>query len=450
LVIVPRYSKGGVNGEVNNSQMSSKTKVVLSAAIAGIIAVALIGAAIFIPGAGIFGPSSSSAATLGIQLTDPPTVPPGVTDVYISYSEMAVHVADAGNNSGWYKIAPAGEIDLMSVVSTSITLGSAKVSSGVYNAVGFNITSATVTVNGQNESAFISSNKMIVPLVGGVQVNSGASVGVLIDLSPTVIAVQNGGQTAYVLIPSAHGLHIPDSAWRASDHAGDEVKDIQQQTWYQDEVHGQIALSKVQLSADSLNVTVTNTGTTSTAVSSLSVYYPLSVICQQYTGSCSATTSGDDAHGVPVALFGVLSNGTLIQYNFTASAIAHYTNENGGSSTITESSSSTSSSGDSGVSSTTSTTSMTSESQQPESPLELAEQQGVHLGYVLAPGQSVTFTFSGKIATISPVILNYIQLNVAVPTNLINAMSTINSGQLYLVTASGPFDTFAYQQITAS
>ena len=421
--------------------MSSKRNVALSAGIAGIIAVALIGAAIFIPGAGIFGPSSS--ATLGIQLTDPPTVPPGVTDVYISYSEMAVHVADAGNYSGWYQVAPAGEIDLMSVINTSITLGSAKVSSGTYNAVGFNITSATVTVNGKNESAFISSNKLIVPLVGGVQVGSGASVGVLIDLSPTVMAVQNGSQTAYVLIPSAHGLHIPNSAWRAADHRGDEVKDIQQQTWYKDELRGQISLSNVALSNNSMSVTVTNTGANSTVVSSLSVYYPLSVICQQYSGSCSSTYEGDASHGVPVALFGVLSNGSLVQYNFTAAAIAHYTSESSDTSTSTSSTTS----GDSGESSSTSTTTIEADM---GANLELDAQQGVHLGYVLAPGQSVTFTFSGKVATISPVILNYIQLNVAVPQSLMTAMSTINSGQLYLVTASGPFDTFAYQQITAS
>ncbi len=408
--------------------MTTKKYIALSATIAGIVAIALIGTAIFIPGTNIF--PSSSAATLGIQLTDPPTVPPGVTAVYISYSEMAVHVADAGNMSGWYQVAPAGEINLMSVINTSITLGSAKVKAGVYNAVGFNITSATVTANGQNQSAWISSNKMIVPLIGGIQVNSGASVGVLVDLSPTVIAVQNGGQTAYVLIPSAHGLHIPDSEWRQANHQGDEVRDLQQQGWYEDGVRGQIALSKISLSNDSFGVTVTNTGNTTAAISSLSVFYPLSVICQQYSGTCSPHTDEGSYHGVPVALFGVLSNGTLLQYNYNAAAIAHYTSES--SSTSTSSGSTT-----------------TTMSETPDSPLEQAQQQGVHLGYILAPGQSVTFTFSGKVATISPVILNYLQTNVAVPQSLMNAISTINSGQYYLVTANGPFNTFAYQQIIA-
>jgi len=47
--------------------------------------------------------STSSTSTyigptgiLGVSLTDPPIVPPGVTDVYISYSSVQVHVGDAG------------------------------------------------------------------------------------------------------------------------------------------------------------------------------------------------------------------------------------------------------------------------------------------------------------------------------------------------------------------
>ncbi|MGI0078821.1 MAG: DUF4382 domain-containing protein, partial [Nitrososphaerales archaeon] len=355
--------------------MSSKRSVVLSGAIAAIVAVALIATAIFIPGAGIF--QKTSQGTLGVQLTDPPIVPAGVTDVYISYSEMAVHVAGAGNYSGWYQVAPKGEIDLMSVLNTSITLGSSQVKTGTYNALGFNITSAQVTVNGKNQSAFVSSSHLIVPLVGGVQVGSGASEGILVDLSPTVLAVTNGTQTAYVLIPSAQILHIPRYVWMQAEHRGDIVRDIEHQAWFENGAHGQISLSNVALSANSVSVTVTNTGQNGTLVSSLSVYYPLTLICQQYTGTCTASPYGDDLpRAIPVALFGVLSNGSLIQYNYTAAAVAHY--DSSGSNTAVGA--------EAGVS------------------LEL-EQQGVHLGYVLAPGQSVTFTFKGTVATITPNIL---------------------------------------------
>jgi hypothetical protein len=401
--------------------MSSKRNIIISGAIAAIVAVALIAAAVFLPGAGIFTQTNSSSGTLGVQLTDPPIVPQGVTNVYINYSEIEVHVADAGNYSGWYQIAPAGEIDLMSVLNTSITLGSSNVKAGTFNALGFNITSATVTADGKNESAFISSRHLIVPLVGNVQVAAGANEGVLVDLSPTVLAVENGTQTAYVLIPSAHALNIPHTVWTQAEKRGDEIRDIERQAWFIGE-RGQITESNIVLTSSSLSVTLTNAGPNATAVSSLSVYYPLTVLCQQYTGTCTPSPYGDELpRAIPIALFGILSNGTLVQYNFTAAAMSHYEASSGSASASVVA---------------------------PEG-VQL-EAQGVSLGYILKPGQSVTFKFSGKMATITPMILNYLPTNVAAPQSLLNAISNINSAQQYYVVARGPFGTFAYQSVTAS
>lgn len=394
--------------------MSSINRVVIYGLVAVVVAIALIATAIFVPGAGILSQNTGGTGTLGLQITDPPIVPAGVTNVYIGYSEMAVHVADAGNYSGWYKIAPAGEIDLMSVLTTSITLGSSQVKSGVYNAISFNITSATVTANGINESAYISNHHLLVPLVGGVQVGSGASEGILLDLSPTVLAVTNGTQTAYVLLPNAQALHLPRTAWEQAEQRGEEIKDIQQAAWFHG-VRGDITLSGGVLSTNSINITVKNDGLNNTMVSSLSVYYPLTVICQQYNAQCSSSPYGDALpRSIPLALFGVLSNGTLIQYNFTASAVAKYT----GTGAVDYSAE--------------------------------IDQQGVHLGYVLAPGQSVTFSFKGPISTITSSILSYMPVNVAVPQNLIQALTQINAGQQYYIVGRGLFGTFGYEQVTAS
>jgi Domain of unknown function (DUF4382) len=410
------------NGEVKDSQMSSKN-ILLSGVIASIIAIALVVAAIVIPGAGLFkasttSSSSTNSGTLGIQLTDPPIVPPGVTAVYISYSEMEVHVGDAGNETGWYQIAPAGEIDLMSILNTSITLGSASVTQGVYNAIGFNITSATVTVNGANQTAFITNDKMFIPLVGGLQVQAGASEGVLVDMSPTVVAVMNGSETAYVLIPNAHALHIPYAAWRAASHVGDVVRNLNQQSWYKAGAQGDISLSNAALSNSSMSVTITNDGANSTVVSSLTVAYPLNVICSQYQSACKVAQSGKLPKAIPIAEFAVLSNGSLFQFNFTEAVVNHQSGN-----------------GQPGPQAQA---------------LESLQSSGVTIGYVLAPGQSMTFTFNGQVATITPNILNYINISVAVPQSLLNAISMINSGQHYVIAASGPFDTFATEALVAS
>lgn len=408
-------------------------KTLLAAVIAVIVAAGLIAGVIFVPGLVVSHTTSTSSSsttssiqtssaaatgTLGVQLTDPPALPPGVTNDYINYSGIFVHVADAGNSSGWYQIAPAGEIDLMSVLNTSITLGSANVSTGLYNALGFNVTSATVTANGVNQTAFLSSNHLIVPLVPRIQVNASASEGVLIDLSPTVLAVQNGSQTEYVMIPSAEAFHMPAVAWFLVEHKGDVIRAIQQAAWFIKEAQGHIALSNLALTNDSMSVTVTNTGQNSTFISTLHVYYPLASFCTEFSGSCPVNPVGDDLpKAVPVAMFGVLSNGSLVQFNYTASAIAT----------------------SSGVAAA-----------QLQTKISLAEQQGIGLGYLLAPGQSVTLTFSGKIATINADILDYIHLTVAVPSTLANSVSNINSGQQYYIVARGPFLTFAYASVNAT
>jgi hypothetical protein len=430
LVVAP-YSRS-TNGEVKTHKMSSRKTVIVSGAVAAIVAIALVAAAMFTPGlvtkpttttsstmsTSLSGSSSTSSGsgTVGATLTDPPTVPPGVTDVYVNYSEIAVHVADAGNETGWYEIAPAGEIDLMSVINTSITLGSAQVTSGVYNAIGFNITSATVTANGVNQTAYLTSNHLFAPIVGDLQVSAGSNQGVLVDLSPTVVAVENGSATAYVLVPAAHILRIPLSVWIAENHQGYRDNNLGKESWYQ-QARGDIAITSESLSANSLSVTIMNKGQNASVVSWISIYYPLDVICQQYTNACMASPSFgiNMPRAIPVALFAVSSSGNLAQYNFTASAIARST-------------------GNSGVF-------------QMSGPLNFSS--GAQVGYILSPGQSVTLTFNGPISTIKENILDYLHMNVGVPQSLMNAITTINSGQQYYIIASGPCFTFAYQLVTA-
>ena len=126
--------------------MSTKRKVMTSAAVAVIAAIALISAAILSPG--MLGTSSTAQAgsgTLAVMLTDPPTVPNGVSAVYATYNDLQVHVSDAGNQSGWYDLHSSGEINLMSIVNVSQTIASTNVPSGVYNILRFNITSSIVT-----------------------------------------------------------------------------------------------------------------------------------------------------------------------------------------------------------------------------------------------------------------------------------------------------------------
>ena len=220
--------------------------------------------------------STSSTSTytgptgiLGVSLTDLPIVPPGVTNIYISYSSVQVHVAEAGNQDGWYLVAESGSVDLMSLVNVSLTLGSAAVQTGVFNLISFNITSASVTINGQNETAYVPANRINVPIVGGISVTSDNSSGVLVDLSPEVVPYQNGTSVSYVLVPEARSLPIPSDVWNYRlEVKGAKIDEIQNQTWVS-QAAGQVVVTGVHLTPNSFSLTLQNQGTTNASFSSI-------------------------------------------------------------------------------------------------------------------------------------------------------------------------------------
>ena len=184
--------------------MNMKNKVLVSGVLAAVIAVALIGAAVFTPGlvngssssGTTISTSSSSASpssqstntpnqsgsgTLAVLMTDPPTVPDGVTAVYINYSSMEVHFSQAGNQTGWTDLQTSGEIDLMSIVNESQTIASANISSGNFNGLRFNVTSAVVTFQGTNYTADLvyQDHTLYVWIPGGIIVSDGQTTGEL-------------------------------------------------------------------------------------------------------------------------------------------------------------------------------------------------------------------------------------------------------------------------------
>ncbi len=124
--------------------MNTKAK----AATYGIAGLALAAVMIF-SGAtlGILGPTGGlnlgAPGSVSILLTDPPSVPAGVSAVYISYSNLALHLTELGD-SGWVTVAGHGTVDTMGLVNLSQTISTGNVPSGRYNLLVFNITSAKV------------------------------------------------------------------------------------------------------------------------------------------------------------------------------------------------------------------------------------------------------------------------------------------------------------------
>jgi hypothetical protein len=152
----------------------------------------------------------ASPGTLSIMLTDPPHVPEGVTAVYVYYSDLAVHVSGVGNGSGWTKLTNGGSIDLISTVNISQTIAATRVPTGRYNALSLNVTSATVTSNGRNYTAFVVGGYLFVPIAGGgVEVNDSKPSATIIQISPLVMNIGSDSNLEFVIRSTAIAWPIP-------------------------------------------------------------------------------------------------------------------------------------------------------------------------------------------------------------------------------------------------
>ena len=315
--------------------MQAKRTVAISGVIAALVAITLIVSSVYIPAIAI-GPSQNG--TLSVMLTDPPTVPTGVTALYINYSDVQVHISNAGNESGWTTLSGSGQLNLMSLVNVSQTIATANIKSGTFNAIRFNITSASVTYNGQNYTADLvyKENILTVPIMGGIQVGAASTSAALIDLTPTVFLLGTPQNPSFALMPAARGYVVPSQSIPAESHHIGERHYLGQDSWWTAvSSETQFGVTSISLTPNSFSITVENQGNTS-------VVYHLAAITSgtSVSGGWQSRLSTSDVFVVePNETLSVLSGSTSTQmYQEIAAG-----------------------------------------------------------GYLLAPGQSATFTYSGQI-----------------------------------------------------
>ena len=241
--------------------MSSRSSVFISGIVAAVIAIVLIGGVV---AAGILNTktastetSPSGSGTLALLMTDPPTVPNGTTDVYITYSDMAIHLSSASNNTGWHILNVKGEIDLMQIINVSQTIASVNVQNGVFNALAFNITSATIKFDNKNYSAYLvyKEHNLFVRIPGGITITEGETSAAVIDLTPTVLLLGDPSNPSFAFIPAARGYTIPAQSIPRVGH----IMDVGNQSWFlTNQPHFEI--TQATLTQDSVSISVTNTG----------------------------------------------------------------------------------------------------------------------------------------------------------------------------------------------
>ncbi|MEM4071759.1 MAG: hypothetical protein QXL63_00220 [Candidatus Micrarchaeaceae archaeon] len=154
-------------------------------------------------------PVISSLIAVPIQLADPPYVPTGTTSLNISYSSLRVHYTGAGNASGWVNVSSSGTIDLIRLVNFTEIIGAANlpINSSI-NIVQFNITSASIAINGTVYPVTIPKQQVNAVIAKG-KVNATSSL--LADLSPTVVTIYSTNSTIFVLVPSLKAVVVPSA-----------------------------------------------------------------------------------------------------------------------------------------------------------------------------------------------------------------------------------------------
>ena len=147
-----------------------------------------------------------------LSITDPPQVQngnshqydPTILHIYLTFSSVQIHQGGLGNPSSdtWISVAGSQKtVDMISVLSTSKVLGSARLATGTYDQIRFPISSAVITFsNVGNMTYTIPSDSLKVSIVGGgFQSSPGSTVNLLLTLSfdNSEIMAMNGHLTPH-------------------------------------------------------------------------------------------------------------------------------------------------------------------------------------------------------------------------------------------------------------
>jgi hypothetical protein len=288
--------------------------------------------------------NTSSTEVVSILLTDPPSVPQGVSAVYLNYSGVALHAEGPG--AGWVYTGGQGTIETLGLVNLSQTISSAKVPVLTYNLVAFNVTSALVDFQGKNYTATVNGGRLTVPIVGGLTVTPSHSAAAVVDIQLTVLNEGTSSAPEFMIASGARAVQVPSGEVTDNmEHLGFKFG-LSNHSWFQsfNEDHSNtLAASGVKLTPTSLTFTVNNPG-------------PNPVNIRMILIIPAKGTEVDDP-------FGSVANSSVFSVN-----------QNGSTALFTVS-------GSNGES-----------------------ESGIHIaisgpGYQLAAGTSFTFTFSGTIST---------------------------------------------------
>lgn len=170
--------------------------------------IALTIVAVVIAAAALFAYFNYGSGNLEIKMRDPPSAWGEATQVYINYSAIEIHRAQAGNDSGWFTIVEKSAwINLTRTLDVNQTIGRQTLQAGLYNLIRFRILDARVTVSGMNYTASVPSGELTIAItLGGLQINTGQATALLIDINVKVEGSRAAG--FFRLVPAVRATPV--------------------------------------------------------------------------------------------------------------------------------------------------------------------------------------------------------------------------------------------------
>ncbi|MDT7892074.1 MAG: DUF4382 domain-containing protein [Thermoproteota archaeon] len=138
-------------------------------------------------------------------ITDPPLTFPNITAIYLKYGNVLIHKLET---DAWISLNQSSEIELMGLVNLTQVISVAKLPQGNYNLIRFTNASAQVTYEGQNYTAKLPSNELLVRIEPPLNLTN-STQGVLIDLIPRVL-INGEANATFMLVPFAKAYIVSD------------------------------------------------------------------------------------------------------------------------------------------------------------------------------------------------------------------------------------------------
>jgi len=232
-------------------------------------------------------------------MTDPPELPPGTTNLYLTYSGVSINVTSPSGKSSLFTASFAGTVDLTTLANLTKTIASIAVPAGwQVNSVSLSIQGIRIFVNGTSQGVTPLSNTISLPVSQSFPINSSLT-GSILDFSPAVEQLQvvnaTSGQvnTAFVFMPG--GVALGETNLNSTQATVGNTSNLTANDWGRFHRIGRLYSSDLLVTSSQLSVNGNVTTFSVTLMNNDSVTLPIYGI--SLAGQFNMTAVHYDCHG---------------------------------------------------------------------------------------------------------------------------------------------------------